>query len=143
MPTLEERNKATLRRFEAATGSGDPRLIATTIDELVAPDVLINTPLPVESTGAEALKEVFARLHQAFPDLRVEILDLIAEGEKVVSRNRVTGTHRGDYMGLSGTGKSIAYDEIFVVRFAAGRIAETWGVVDVASQMRQLGLTAA
>jgi predicted ester cyclase len=138
--THEEQHKALLRRFEAATSSGDPELIARTIDELVDPDVQISTPLPVASTGAEALKEVFARLHSAFPDLRVEVEDLIAEGDKVVSRNRVTATHRGEYMGVAPTGRTIEYDEIFIVRFDHGRMAETWGVVDIAAQMKQLGL---
>ena len=50
---------------------------------------------------------------------------LIAEGDKVVRRNTVTGTHQGEYMGLPPTGKSVTYNEIFIVRFAAGRIAET------------------
>jgi steroid delta-isomerase-like uncharacterized protein len=84
---------------------------------------------------------VFARLRAAFPDLRVEINDLIAEGDKVVARNTVTGTHRGEFMGIPPTGRRVAYDEIFVVRFADGRIAETWGVVDLASLMRQLGVS--
>lgn len=140
MATPEERNKATLRRFEDGLGSGDPETIERTIDELVAADVVISTPLPIEATGAAALKEVFARLHTGFPDLSVQIDDLIAEGDKVVSRNTVTGTHLGDFMGLPATGKSVTYDEIFVVRFAEDRIVETWGVVDMASLMRQLGL---
>lgn len=83
---------------------------------------------------------MFARLHHAFPDLHVTIEDLIEEDDKVVARNTVTGTHQGEYMGLPGTGKSITYNEIFIVRFEDGRIAETWGVVDVLAQMRQLGL---
>lgn len=132
-------NKATLTRFQAALSSGDWELISKTIDEVVEPDVLIRTPLPVEATGAQALKEVFARLHRVFPDLHITVEDLIAEGDKVVGRNSVTGTHQGDYMGVPPTGKSVAYDEIFIFRFRNGRIAETWGVVDVLSQMKQLG----
>jgi steroid delta-isomerase-like uncharacterized protein len=133
-------NKAIFRRFHEATNTGDPEIISKTIDEVVDPDVLIRTPLPVQSTGAQALKEVFARLHQAFPDLCVTVEDLIEEDDKVVGRNSVTGTHRGEYMGLPPTGKAIAYNEIFIFRFTEGRIAETWGVVDVFSQMKQLGL---
>jgi predicted ester cyclase len=64
---------------------------------------------------------------------------VIAEGDKVVGRNTVTGTHQGEYMGIPPTGKSVTYNEIFIARFVNGRIAETWGVVDVLSQMRQLG----
>jgi steroid delta-isomerase-like uncharacterized protein len=133
-------NKATVMRFQDAMNSGDPELISSTIDELVEPDALIRTPLPIEATGAEKLKEVFAGLHRVYSDLHVKVEDLIAEGDKVVSRNRVTGTHQGEYMGLPPTGKSVTYDEIFIFRFANGRIAETWGVVDVVSQMKQLGV---
>lgn len=138
--TQENSNKATFRRFQEKMSSGDWELISQTIDEGVAPDALIRTPLPLKATGAELLKEVFGMLHRAFPDLRVTIEDLIAEGDKVVARNTVTGTHRGEYMGMQPTGKSITYNEIFIVRFADGRIAETWGVVDVLSQLRQLGV---
>ena len=132
-------NKETVRRFCDASNTGDAALIAKTIDELVEPDALIRTPLPVQTKGRELVKEVFARLHQAYPDLHITIEDLIEEGDKVVSRNTVTGTHQGDYMGLPPTGKSVKYNEIFVFHFADGRLAESWGVVDVFSQMQQLG----
>jgi steroid delta-isomerase-like uncharacterized protein len=132
-------NKATLTRLQEALSSGDWKLIARTIDEVVEPDALIRTPLPIDATGAELLKQLFARLHRAFPDLHVTIEDLIAEGDKVVARDTVTGTHQGDYMGLAPTGRPVAYDEIFVCRFRDGRIAETWGIVDVLAQLRQLG----
>ncbi len=136
---LQTSNKETIRRFCDVMNTGDQELISRTIDELVVPDALIRTPLPLEATGADRLKEVFRRLHGAYPDLHVEIEDLIAEGDKVVDRNTVTGTHLGNYMGLAPSGTFVTYDEIFVFRFVDGRIAETWGVVDVLSQMRQLG----
>jgi steroid delta-isomerase-like uncharacterized protein len=136
----ETANKATLRRFQEAVSSGDGELISTTIDELVQPDALIRTPLPIEATGAELLKELFGRLLRAFPDLHVTVEDMIAEADKVVARDTVTGTHQGEYMGIPPTGKPVTYDEIFIVRFADGRIAETWGIVDVLSQMKQLGV---
>jgi steroid delta-isomerase-like uncharacterized protein len=138
-PTEPTRNKALFRRFHDAISTGNAELISNAIDELVEPDVLIHQRLPVKSTGAQALQEVFGMLHRAFPDLRVTVEDLIEEGDKVVGRNSVAGTHLGEYMGLPPTGKSVVYDEIFVFRFEGGRIAETWGVVDVLAQMRQLG----
>ena len=79
-------------------------------------------------------------LLRGLPDVHVTVEDLIAEGDKVVNRNTVTGTHQGEYMGLPPTGKSVTYNEIFIFRFANGRIAEMWGVVDVLSQMKQLGV---
>jgi steroid delta-isomerase-like uncharacterized protein len=132
-------NKTTFTRFYDAMSTGDPEVISKTIDELVEPDAQIRTPVPVEARGAQVLKEVFGRLIRAFPDLHITVEDLIAEGDKVVSRNTVTGTHKGEHMGIPPTGKSIAYNEIFIIRFEGGRIAETWGVVDVLSQLRQLG----
>jgi steroid delta-isomerase-like uncharacterized protein len=135
----ETSNKAIVRRFEEAVSSGDWEIISTTIDELVAPDAVIRSPVPTEATGAQKLKEIFATLHRAYPDLHVAAEDVIAEGDRVVARNTVTGTHRGEYMGIPPTGKSVTYNEIFVFRVADGHIAETWGVVDAVSQMRQLG----
>ncbi len=137
--TQATRNKATLQRFEDAVNTGDAELISRTIDEVFQPDVLIRTPVPVRATGAQAMKDVFGRLLRAFPDLHVAVEDVVAEEDKVVSRNVVTGTHQGEYIGLAPTGKSVAYNEIFILRFAGGRVAETWGIVDVLSQMRQLG----
>jgi steroid delta-isomerase-like uncharacterized protein len=133
-------NKAILNRLDVAMNSGDAELIARTIDDVFAPDVRVGTPLPLETTGAEAMKEVFARLHQAFPDLHITVEDVIAEGDKVVCRNTVTGTHRGEYLGVPATGRSVTYKEILIARFDDGRIVETWGVVDVHSQLKQLGI---
>jgi hypothetical protein len=97
------------------------------------------TPSPAAVMRSSS-QDLFARLHRAFPDLHVTVEDLIEEGDKVVGRNTLTGTHQGEYMGLPATGKSVTYSEIIIFRFVNGRIAETWGVVDVFSQMRQLGM---
>jgi steroid delta-isomerase-like uncharacterized protein len=134
-------NKATFRRFhDAFTNSGDAEFISRTIDEIAEPDVLIHIPSGQAATGAQALKEVFARVHRVFPDIHVTVEDLIEEADKVVGRNTLTGTHQGEYMGLPPTGKSVTYNEIIIFRFVNGRIAETWAVVDVFSQMKQLGM---
>jgi len=141
MSTAQETsNKATFRCLLEAVNTHDRALISKKIDEVFHPGVLIRTPLPVQATGAQAFKEVFATLHRAFPDLHVTVDDFIEEGDKVVCRNKVTGTHHGQYMGLAPTGKSVAYNEIFILRFVNGRIAEIWGIVDVLSQMKQLGM---
>jgi hypothetical protein len=99
--------------------------------------------VPGDATGAEKLKQVWMVLLAAFPDLHLTVEDLIGEDDKVVARIVCTGTHLGDYMGLQPSGKSIAWDEIFIFRFGNGRVVETWGVVDVFSQMKQLGVISA
>jgi predicted ester cyclase len=136
-------NEATVRRFCDAMNTGDPEIISATIDEVVDRDALVRTPLPIKSTGSHALKEIFGRLHEVYADLHVTVEDVIADGDKVVTRNTVTGTHQGEYMGLAPTGRSVTYDEIFIFRLADDRIVETWGVVDVLAQMKQLGLVPA
>ncbi|WP_217144929.1 ester cyclase [Streptomyces sp. AC627_RSS907] len=133
-------NATTLRRLHDAVNTGDTEVISKAIDEVVAPDVLFHAPVPTGATGVQALKQVWTVLLRAFPDLHVAAEDVIPAGDKVVSRNTVTGTHLGEYRGLPPTGTSVRYNEIFVFRFADGRIAEIWGVVDVFSQLRQLGV---
>ena len=119
--------------------TGDPELVSQTIDEVFEPDVKQHTPF--EITGTQTLKEmVVARLYRAFPDLHITIEDMIEEGDKVVEKDTVTGTHQGEYNGLPPTGKSVSYSEIFIMRFVNGRIAEVWGVADLFSQMKQLGM---
>ncbi|MFF2659808.1 ester cyclase [Kitasatospora sp. NPDC058032] len=130
---------ATLRRLHDAVNSGDPELIAATVEQVAAPDLLLHTPVPPTASGPRALEQVFDTLRRAFPDLRVTVEDVIAEEDKVVSRNTVTGTNLGEYLGRPPTGHSVTYHEIFVFRFADGRIAEAWGVVDLLAQLRQLG----
>ena len=129
---------AAFSRLHDAVRTGDAELVARTIDEVVEPGLIFHAPVPTGVTGVQALKEVWTVLLRAFPDLRVEIEDVIAEGDKVVYRNTVTGTHLGEYRGLAPTGRSVRYGEIFVFRLVGGRIAEIWGVVDVLSQLRQL-----
>jgi predicted ester cyclase len=139
MSTAEE-NKATFKRFHDAANTGDAEFLAKTIDELVDPDAEIRTPLPIGATGADALKQVWTMLLRIYPDIHLTVEDLIAEGDKVVGRTTVTGTHQGEFMGVAPTGKSVTYNEIFIFRFADGRVVETWGVVDVYAQMKQIGV---
>jgi steroid delta-isomerase-like uncharacterized protein len=132
-------NKAAFKRFhDAFANGGDAQFISKMIDEIVEPDVKNHTP--VEAIGAVVLKELFARIHRVFPDLHVTVEDMIEEGDKVAGRNTLTGTHQGEYLGVPPTGRTVTYDEIIIFRFVNGRIAETWGVVDVFSQMKQLGI---
>jgi predicted ester cyclase len=141
MSTAEElSNKETFKRFHEAANTGDAEFLSKTIDDLVAPDAAIRTPLPIDATGAELLKQVWAMLLRIYPDIHLTVDDVIAEGDKVVARNTVTGTHQGEFMGVAPTGKPVTYNEIFIFRFADGRVVETWGVVDVYAQMKQIGV---
>jgi predicted ester cyclase len=139
MTTVSATNRAILDRFHAAVNSRDERVIAQTIDELFEPDVIFHAPVAMGVGGARAIMLVWSVLLRAYPDIHVAVEDVIADGDKVVSRHTVTGTHLGEHLGVAPTGRAVTYNEIFIFRVADGRVAEIWGVVDVFAQLRQLG----
>jgi steroid delta-isomerase-like uncharacterized protein len=88
----------------------------------------------------EGMLEFFRTLLTAFPDLRLDVEDLIASGDKAVARVKVTGTHKGEFMGVPPTGTRVDMQLIDIDRFdGAGLLCEHWGVADTLSLMQQLG----
>ncbi len=87
----------------------------------------------------------FFRMQQAaFPDMHMDVEDAYGDGDKVVARVRYTGTHRGAFMGIPPTGKSVDVHLIDMFRFGAdGRAHEHWGVMDAMALMQQLGVVPA
>ena len=84
--------------------------------------------------------EFFRIVMAAFPDLRMDPEDVIVSGDKAVARVRMTGTHKGPFMGISATGKRIEVQLIDITRFGEdGRAREHWGVLDQLAMMQQLG----
>jgi predicted ester cyclase len=97
----------------------------------------------------EVAEGEFARLarrwvspfQSAFPDFRMEIVDLVAEGDKVVAHFRCSGTHEGEWLGVAPTGRRFeSVDEIYVFRVRNAKLSSAIGVEDNLSRMRQLGL---
>ncbi|WP_026928741.1 ester cyclase [Glycomyces tenuis] len=140
MTTTSATNQAAYQRLHDATNRRDLELISRTVDEVFHPDAVFHVRGPVGATAPEAVKGAWAMLRRVFPDIQVTIEDTITEGDKIVFRTTVTGTHQGEYRGLAATGKTITYDEMFIIRFSEGRVAEVWGIVDVFSQLQQLGV---
>lgn len=116
-----------------------------TVRKLVA-DVLNGRNLDVIgdlfSPGlADDARRWIAPFQQSFPDMRMEIIDLIAEGDRVAARFTCSATHLGEWLGNAPTGRRFeAVDEVSIFRFEQGRIAETWGMEDNLSRLEQLGL---
>lgn len=138
MGSSADQSKAVAQRlFEEVFNHG--RL--DVIDELVAEDALEHEALPV-STGEMRtdLRAWITELRRAFPDYHIEIEDLIAEGDRVVVRERVTGTNSGPLLGIAPTGRRFCIDAIDIVRVDEGRIVEHWGLSDGTTMVRQLGL---
>ncbi|GGS82658.1 ester cyclase [Nonomuraea spiralis] len=139
--TQEDRNKETYDRFREAVNSGDLEVITKAIDEFIHPDGRFHTPEGNGMTAVQVQKRVWDVLLRAFPDIHVAVEDVLATGDKIVVRQTVTGTNTGEYRGRPATGRSVTYGEIFIARFADGRITDLWGVVDLYSQLQQLGFT--
>ena len=88
----------------------------------------------------ESLKRGFAALHEAFPDIRIAEAESIREGDKAAFRWLMSGTHKGEFLGVSPTGKRVEAMGMDIVRLAEGEIVEHWGEFDVMGMLRQLGV---
>jgi len=108
--------------------------------DCVADDFVEHEEMPGLEPSKEGVKQLFNMYRAAFPDLRMEAEDVFASGDKVVARVRATGTHRGDFMGMPATGRSVDVQLIDIIRFGDDGLAhEHWGVFDALKMMQQLG----
>ena len=119
-----EENKALVRRLLEAINTGNMDVV----DELFSPEV------------AGQAKQGFTAFRSAFPDWREEIVDLVAEEDKVMGRFKCSGTHQGEMMGIAPTGRHMEVDEVYFLRVENGKFVEFWGLEDNLSRIRQLGL---
>jgi predicted ester cyclase len=134
-----EDNKQSARRMVEIINAGDLGLV----DELFAPDYVERAPPPGIPPDREGFKALIPMLRAAFPDLRYTIEDEVAEGNKVAQRVIGRGTMKGEFMGMSPTGKTAEWQEMHLHRFNAdGKLAEHWQTSDELGMMMQLGLDA-
>ena len=110
-------------------------------DELLAQDIIEHEEIPGQAPGIEGFKQFFTMFRTAFPDLNFTVEDMIAEGDKVVARVTVRGTHQGEFMEMPATGKKIEIEAIDIGRIANGKLTEHWGQTDMMKMMAQLGAT--
>ena len=97
---------------------------------------------PGVTSGLEGLKQLLGALRTAFPDLRYDVEDVVADGDKVVQRVTGHGTMRGPLFGLPATGRPASWSEIHISRFDDGKVVEHWSVTDQLGMLQQLGLSA-
>jgi predicted ester cyclase len=91
-------------------------------------------------SGREGLRELVVAWRKGFPDLTEYVQDLIAEGDKVVARYTLQGTHMGVFLGIQPTGQRVQVEGIDIARFRDGRIVEFWYSQDSYGLFRQLGV---
>jgi len=110
-------------------------------DRYLTADFVEHETVPgIEGNGPEVPKQFFSMIFAAFPDMRMEMEDILVDDNKVCWRLRMTGTNTGEFMGMPATGKTIDIEGIDILRMVGDRAAEHWGQTDQMKMMQQLGL---
>lgn len=131
-----ERNKELVQHFfDGVLNQGMLELV----DDLVTPGyalTVVGFPGPMDREGQ---KGMVAGLRAAFPDWEETVEELVGDGDRVVARVVGRGTHRGEFMGIPATGRTVEVVAVNVDRIIDGRIAERWLLPDTLGLLRQLG----
>jgi len=133
---MSDTNKAIVRRLiEEAQEAGN----LSVVDEILADDFVDHTPLPGLPPTRDGVRILFGALRQAFPDLKVAIHEQIAEDERVMTRKSFIGTHRGEFLGIAGTGRPINFEVIDILTFRDQKIVGHRVILDNLALRQQLG----
>ena len=135
-----EENKTTFRRYvEEVSNDGNLDVADEIFDRYLAHQ----SDGSVLERGPEDVKRFTGEFRGAFPDFHTTIEDMVAEGDKVVTRWRAGGTHRGEFRGIAPTGEEIEITGIGIFRFSEeGKVVESWDNFDQLGMMKQLGVVA-
>ena len=107
---------------------------------LMPPDFLINIAgIPYQKKGTDTWRKHANILFSAFPDIQVKIEEIFATEDKVAVRLRLSGTHKGEFMGVQPTGKKVEYESTETYRVADGKIVEEWICSDTLTLLAQIG----
>ena len=140
MLTTEAENKATVQHLYEQLFNQRNLSVA---DEVIALDFINHNTPPGSNRGPESMRQLITMLSTAFPDMHYTIEELVAEGDTVVTRVTVSGTHRGPFQGIPPTGRSFRQDQMHFIRFRDGKVVEHRAVRDDLGVMRQLGVISA
>jgi steroid delta-isomerase-like uncharacterized protein len=109
------------------------------IDEYLAPDFIYHGPT-LEVKGVAGYKKFLAELRRAYPDIHVDVKEIMAEGDLVATRTQCTFTFTGQVDAIPPTGKSVSMSSTIIDRFKDGKLAETWEHYDRLDLNQQLGI---
>jgi len=128
--------KDVVRRFiDEYQSGGDPAALTRYLD----PEVIDHSRPPGIAPGAEGVRQQFDGFRAAFSGFRAEVLEMLAEDDKVVTHKVFHGVHDGAFEGIAPTGRSVKIEVIDIVRVRDGRIVEHWNCVDRLGLLAQLG----
>ncbi len=127
-------NRDIVKKYHNVWSNGQTSLL----DTIISPDFVCHFIGGLEWYGIEGAKNSIINHKKSFPDWTEEIVDIIAEGDKVVTRYKSTGTHQGAFNGVDSTGNKVIIYETSIYRLANGKIIEQWGFPDEVSLRSQL-----
>ena len=134
---MSKENKALARRFiDEVYNQARPEVI----DELFADDYVDHTASTEQASGPAGARQIYDVFRAAFPDLRVEVHDLVADGDLVTFRSTMSGTSQGPLMGAAPTGNPVEVASMVFLRIRDGRFVERWEQMDLLGLMLQLGI---
>lgn len=133
---MSAENRVLIKRwFEEVWNKGR----TSAIDDMVTSQTMIHGLGPT-ARDVGAFKQFHAAYRNAFPDVKIQVDDVITEGEKVAVRWSGSGTHRGDGLGFPATGKAVRFSGMTIVRVDNGKLVEGWNEFDQLGMLMQLGI---
>ena len=108
------------------------------LDRLIAEDMVDHNAVPGQAPGRVGIKYWMTMMHDVFADLTGVVEDTVVEGDKTAARVTWHGIHRGDFVGVPGTGTRVTMQSVQILRFADGMASEWWGTADVFGVLRQI-----
>jgi len=131
-----EDNKTIVRRFfDEVVSNGNLGVV----DELCSPDYRVHATLSgPDAIDRDQVKELVRSFRSSFPDARITIEDIVAEGDLVAARLREEGTHAGEFKGIPPTDRRVTYGSMTFLRIIDGKIVDHWGLLDMTSLLQQL-----
>ncbi len=134
---MSEENKALDRRwFQEVWNQGS----VASYEELASPDLVVHNPPPGITGDFEGVKQAISIHRTGYPDMHFTIEEQVAEGDKVVSLWTITGTHKGEWVGIPPTGKQISIHGMSLQRYQGGKMVEGWLAMDMLGWMQQIGV---
>ena len=131
-----ENKRIAMRFYDEVVNAGDLSLIP----ELIADDFVDHEEIPGLPRNREGVRQWVEMTRSAFPDLTITVMKIVGEDDEIWVHSRMTGTHRGEFLGMPPTEKKVDVEAIDRVRVRDGKAIEHWAVTDLMGLMQQLGV---